>query len=83
MAVIRRPGKVKLLAAIAGGGAMLTLGVLGAMSGGTEPAAPMVLSVGEMTMGDTATVGYSATEATSLAVPTDKASPPCGFGTSC
>jgi len=25
MAVIRRPGKVKLLAAIAGGGAMLTL----------------------------------------------------------
>jgi hypothetical protein len=36
MAVIRRPGKVKLLAAIAGGGAMLTLGVLGAMSGGSD-----------------------------------------------
>jgi hypothetical protein len=40
MAVIRRPGKVKLLAAVAGGGAMLTLGVLGAVSGGSEPAAP-------------------------------------------
>jgi hypothetical protein len=83
MAVIRRPGKVKLLAAAVGGGATLTLGVLGAVSGGSEPTHPLVLSVGELTMGGTATAAYSATIATSLAVPTDKATPPCGFGTSC
>jgi hypothetical protein len=41
------------------------------------------MSVGEMTMGDTATVGYSATEETSVAAPADTATPPCGFNSGC
>jgi hypothetical protein len=83
MAVIRRSRKAKIVAAVAGSGAVLTLGVLGAVSGGSHPAAPKVLSVSEMTMGNTATVQYSETEQTSVAVPGDKASPPCGFESSC
>ncbi|RDH76780.1 hypothetical protein DVS77_18160 [Mycolicibacterium moriokaense] len=72
-----------MLAAVVGGGAVLTMGVLAASSGESRPAAPVVLSVGEMTMGATATAAYSATEATSEAVPADKATPPCGFESAC
>jgi hypothetical protein len=76
MAVTQRSGKpVKMFAAVVGGGAMVALGVVGALAGGSSAPAPAVLSVGEMTMGATATVGYSATMETSMAVPADKAPP--------
>jgi hypothetical protein len=76
MVVTRRSGKsVKTLAAVVGGGAMVVLGIVGALSGGSSAPAPAVLSVGEMTMGATATAAYSATIETSMAVPTDKAPP--------
>jgi hypothetical protein len=81
MAVTQRSGKpVKMFAAVVGGGAMVALGVVGALSGGSSAPAPAVLSVGEMTMGATATVGYSATIETSMAVPADKAAPFGGSG---
>ena len=82
MAVIRRPGKrVKTFAALVGGGAMVAMGVVTALTGGGSSGAPArVMSVGEMTMGDTATVGYSATIETSMAVPADKAKPFGGSG---
>jgi hypothetical protein len=80
----RRPvDKFKALAAIVGAGALVTLGTVGALSVGSSTEAPVVMSVGEMTMGDTETAAYSATEATSMAVPAEKASPPCGFSSSC
>ena len=77
MVVTQRSGKsVKTLAAVVGGGAMVALGIVGALSGGSSAQAPAVLSVGEMTMGATATADYSETTiATSLAVPADKAPP--------
>ena len=75
--------KIKTIAAVVGGGAMVALGVVGAVTSGSGPAAPAVLSVGQMTMGATATVAYSATEQTSMAVPVDKAKPPCGFNSGC
>lgn len=60
---------------------MVALGVVGAVSSGSGPAAtPSVMSAGQMTMGATATVAYSATEQTSMAVPTDKAKPFGGSG---
>jgi hypothetical protein len=74
---------VKKLAAVIGGGAMVALGVVGAFTGGGQAAAPSVVSAPEMSMADTATAAYSATEETSMAVPADKASPPCGFSSSC
>jgi hypothetical protein len=82
MAVNRRPGKrAKVLAAVVGGSAMVALGTISAFTGGGSSGAPaVVMSVGEMTMGDTATVGYSATIETSVAVPTDKAKPFGGSG---
>jgi hypothetical protein len=85
MVVTQRSGKsVKTLAAVVGGGAMVALGIVGALSGGSSAQAPAVLSVGVMTMGATATADYTETSmATSLAAPGDKATPPCGFGTSC
>jgi hypothetical protein len=80
----RRPiSKVKALAAIVGGGALVTLGMVSAIDAGSSASAPVVMSVGEMTMGDTETAAYSATEATSVAVPADKASAPCGFESAC
>ena len=77
MVVTQQSGKsVKTLAAVVGGGAMVALGIVGALSGGSSAQAPAVLSVGEMTMGATATADYSETTiATSLAVPADKAPP--------
>ena len=75
--------RVKLFAAVVGAGAMVALGVGGAVTGGGGSAAPATLSVGEMTMGDTETAAYSATEQTSMAVPADKAAPPCGFNSGC
>jgi hypothetical protein len=84
MVVNQRPGiKIKALAAIVGGGALITLGAVSALSEGGSPAAPAVVSAGEMTVGDTATAAYSATEETSMAVPGDKAPPPCGFNSGC
>jgi hypothetical protein len=76
MVVIRRSGKrAKVLAAVVGGGAMVALGIVGALTGGSSPGTPVVLSVGEMTMGATDTVAYSQTIATSMAVPAVKAPP--------
>ena len=81
MAGIRRfDTKVKTAAAVVGGGAMVALGIVGAISAGSGPANPSVMSAGEMTMGSTATAGYSATLVTSVAVPTDKAKPFGGSG---
>ena len=81
MAVIRRPGKrVKTFAAVLGGGAMVALGAVSAFTGGGSSGAPAMVSATQMTMGDTATVNYSATEETSMAVPTDKAPPFGGSG---
>ena len=85
MVVTRRSGKkAKAFAAVVGGGAMVALGIVGALSGGSSPAPHQVVAVGVMTMGATATADYTETQvATSLAAPGDKATPPCGFGTSC
>ena len=70
-----------MLAAVVGGSAVVALGTISAFTGGGSSGAPaVVMSVGEMTMGDTATVGYSATIETSVAVPTDKAKPFGGSG---
>ncbi len=82
MAVNGRRGKrVKALAAVVGGSAMVALGAVSAFTGGGSSGAPaVVMSVGQMTMGDTATVAYSATEETSVAVPVDKAKPFGGSG---
>lgn len=75
--------RVKVLAAVVGGGALITLGAVGALNGDTSTGAPVVTSAGEMTMGDTATAAYSATEETSMAAPGDTAAPPCGFNSGC
>src|ERR1700710_1484856 len=84
MVVNQRHGiKFKALAAVVGGAALITLGTVGALSEGAGPAAPSVMSAGEMTVGDTAPAGDSATEEPSMAVPGDKASPPCGFNSGC
>jgi hypothetical protein len=84
MVVNQRHGiKFKTLAAVVGGAALITLGTVGALTGGSSSGAPAVMSAGEMTVGDTATAAYSATEETSMAVPGDKAAPPCGFNSGC
>ena len=85
MAVIGRPGKrVKAFAAIVGGSAMVALGAVGVFTGGGSTGGPpVVMSVGQMTMGDTETASYSETMVTSAAVPADKATPPCGFNSGC
>jgi hypothetical protein len=85
MVVIRRSRKkAKTFAAVVGGGAMVALGAVGALTGGGGSAAPVTLSVGEMTMGATATADYTETSVqTSVALPADKATPPCGFASSC
>ena len=73
--------KAKMIAAVVGGGAMMALGVAGAISGGSGPAAPAVVSAPKMTMGDTATADYTETSVqTSMAVPADKAKPYGGSG---
>ena len=71
---------VKTVAAVIGGGAMVALGAFGVFSGGSAPTAHMVVSAPEMSLGSTATAAYSATEETSMAVPTDKAKPFGGSG---
>ena len=85
MVVIRRSRKkATTFAAVIGGCAMVALGVVGALSGGSSAPAPAVLSVGEMTMGATATADYTETSVqTSVALPGDKATPPCGFSSAC
>jgi hypothetical protein len=75
--------RIKKLAAAVGGGAMVALGVAGMFTSNGGPSAPAVVSAPEMSIGSTATAAYSATEETSMAVPTDKATAPCGFGSSC
>ncbi|OBB01808.1 hypothetical protein A5662_13050 [Mycobacteriaceae bacterium 1482268.1] len=69
-----------MIAAVAGGGAIVALGIAGAFTGGSAPAATSVESASHMTLGSTATAAYSATEQTSMAVPTDKAPPYGGSG---
>lgn len=71
---------VKTLAAMIGGGALVALGAVGMLTGGSGPGAPTVMSAPEMSMGSTATAAYSATEETSMAVPVDKAKPYGGSG---
>ncbi len=75
--------RTKTIAAVVGGGAMVALGVVGTFTGGSGPSAHTVVSEPEMSIGSTATAAYSANEETSMAVPTDKASAPCGFTSSC
>jgi hypothetical protein len=70
-----------MFAAVVGGGAMVALGAAGVLTGGSSSSeTPVNLSVGEMTMGATDTVAYSATMETSMAVPADKAPPFGGSG---
>jgi hypothetical protein len=82
MAVTQRSGKpVKMFAAVVGGGALVALGVVGALSGGSSPATHQDIATGEMTMGGTATANYTETSIeTSMAVPADKAKPFGGSG---
>ena len=73
--------RVKLCAAVVGAGAAIVLGAIGAGTGADSGGgSPAIMSAGEMTMGATATVAYSATEETSMAVPADKAPPYGGSG---
>lgn len=85
MAAIRRFNtKARTIAAVVGGGAMVAMGVVGAMTAGGGSSAPSYVSVGEMTMGATATADYTETSVqTSVALPGDKATPPCGFSSGC
>ena len=66
----------KLLAAVIGGSAVVTMGALMAIH--QQPAAPANVAVGQMTMGPTSTAaGKPATvEATSMAVPSMKGPAP-------
>jgi hypothetical protein len=70
----------KTFAAVIGGGAMVALGVAGMLTGSSGHGAPAVVSASQMTMGATATVAYSATAETTVAVPVDKAKPYGGSG---
>ncbi|MFG1930121.1 hypothetical protein ACGFK1_05640 [Mycobacterium sp. NPDC048908] len=72
--------RFKICAAVVGGGAVLTLAVLTATSGGVSTHPATVVSKGGMTTGETATVQYSATLSTPEAVPGDKAPPFGGSG---
>jgi hypothetical protein len=85
MVVTQRSGKsLRRLAAVVGGGAMVALGVVGALTAGGGSATHVNLSVSEMTMGATQTADYTETSVqTSVAAPGDKATPPCGFASSC
>ena len=66
----------KLLAAVIGGSAVVTMGAL-TMAIHQQPAAPANVAVGQMTMGPTSTAGKPATvEATSMAVPSMKGPAP-------
>jgi hypothetical protein len=85
MVVTQRSGKtVRRLAAVVGGGAIVALGVVGGLTAGGGATTHVNLSVSEMTMGATQTADYTETSVqTSVAVPADKASPPCGFSSAC
>ncbi|OBK73299.1 hypothetical protein [Mycobacterium sp. 1274761.0] len=72
--------RAKTIAAVVGAGAMVTLGTAGALTDGGGPVGPSVESASQMTLGSTATMAYSATEETSVAVPVDKAPPYGGSG---
>jgi hypothetical protein len=75
---------VKTFAAVVGGGAMVGLGVVGALSGGSSPATHQFVATSQMTLGSTATADYTETSmATSAATPAAKATPPCGFSSAC
>jgi hypothetical protein len=69
--------KVKLLGAVIGGSAVVTMGAL-AMSIHQQPAPTQNLAVGQMTMAATSTVSGKddTVEATSMAVPTIKGPAP-------
>jgi hypothetical protein len=85
MVVTQRSGKtVKTFAGVVGGGALVAMGVVSALTAGSSPGAHQSIAVGEMTMGDTVTADYTETSVqTSVALPADKATPPCGFSSSC
>jgi hypothetical protein len=72
-----KANKVKLLGAVIGGGAVVTMGAL-AMSVHQQPAASQNLAVGQMTMAATTTASGKddTVEATSMAVPTIKGPAP-------
>jgi hypothetical protein len=84
MVVTQRSGKtVKTFAAVVGGGALVAIGVVSALTAGSSPGAHQV-ATGVMTMGSTATADYTETSVqTSMALPADKATPPCGFKGGC
>jgi len=72
-----KANKVKLLGAVIGGGAVVTMGAL-AMSIHQQPAASQNLAVGQMTMAATTTASGKddTVEATSMAVPAIKGPAP-------
>jgi len=72
-----KANKVKLLGAVIGGSAVVTMGAL-AMSVHQQPAASQNLAVGQMTMAATTTASgkVDTVEATSMAVPAIKGPAP-------
>jgi hypothetical protein len=78
---LRNPGRRgRALAAVLGGAAAVAMCVVGAAAAHDDAASPVVVSSGSMSTGETATVEYSETEATSVASPTVKATPFGGAG---
>ena len=72
----KRRKTAKLLGAVIGGSAVVTMGSL-TMAIHQQPGAPANVAVGQMTMGPTSTAGKPATvEATSMAVPSMKGPAP-------
>jgi hypothetical protein len=65
----------KVLAATLGSAAAFAMCVMGAVAAHDSAPAATVVTAGDMSTGATATVAYSATEATSVASPAVKAPP--------
>lgn len=72
---------VKVIAAVAGGAAVVGLGVVGAVSDGAGPGAPALAAGSHMNLGQTSTETTPPTApATSMAVPAMRGNtPPSGF----
>ncbi|MCV7287473.1 MULTISPECIES: hypothetical protein [Mycolicibacterium] len=71
--------RINTIAAIFGGGAVVSMGVIAAAVGGAQAGPPVVASGGSMTIGETTTVTYTGTVAPVVAKPAVKA-PPYGGG---
>jgi hypothetical protein len=72
--------RVNTLAAVLGGSAVVTMGVIAATMSGTPEGSATVVSGGSMTLGETTTVTYTGTIAPAVAAPAVKAPPYGGSG---